>query len=70
VTKYWEYPQKEAIDVQPGDFLVGPHIFVDHGQVVSVIVSEDGVQVNFVGGTKVVRPERYRFHYDPEVVSA
>ena len=50
----------KAIDVQSGDMLVGPSPdFTERGEVENTVVVDGGVQINYVGGMHIVRPEDY-----------
>jgi len=52
--------EKRAIDVQPDDVLCGPSIdFTERGIVQNTVVVDKGVQINYVGGMHIVRPEDY-----------
>lgn len=50
---------KKAIQLVEGDYISGKDAAVGaaHGMVESVTVVDSGVQINFVGGGKCVRPE-------------
>lgn len=48
--------EKKAINLQPGDHVLSP-INALSGEVKATIVVDAGVQVHFVGGGHIVRPE-------------
>lgn len=53
---------KRAIEVQSGDIIAGPTAdFTEKGEVESTVVVDRGVQINYVDGTRIVRPEDYVF---------
>jgi len=52
--------EKRAIDVRSGDVLCGPSVdFTERGTVENTVVVDKGVQINYVGGMHIVRPEDY-----------
>ena len=56
---------RKAIDLQPGDVVNGPAIFVDRGTIKEITLVDRGVKVGvhvgYDDGTHVVRPESYLF---------
>lgn len=58
---------KRAIEVQEGDVLCGPSVdFTERGKVKSTVVVDRGVQINYVGGTYITRPEQYELYVEGE----
>lgn len=58
-------PTKKAIDLMPGDRCTGPSVdFTDEGVVKNTIVVDEGVQINWEGGTYTVRSKDYELEVE------